>query len=161
MKIKMIDPDQLKPYFRNPRYNDKTVQALIKIIPKIGFNVPIVVDKDMVIIKGHARWNASRVLEMKKVPVIISEATEEQNNKDRILDNAVHELTEWNLEKLKVEIDKVGINLDEYKLKWVSKISSVTEGETEEDRLIHFLCPNCSKELTYSRKELLKWKSKK
>ena len=94
LKVLMIDPEKLKPYFRNPRNNDKTVEALVKIIPRVGFNVPIVVDKDLVIIKGHSRWNASRILGLKEVPIIISEASEEQNNKDRILDNAIHELTE-------------------------------------------------------------------
>ena len=84
LEIVMISPEKLKPYFRNPRNNDKTVEALVKIIPRVGFNVPIVVDKDMVIIKGHSRWNASRILGLKEVPVIISEASEEQNNKDRI-----------------------------------------------------------------------------
>ena len=81
LEVVMIDPEKLKPYFRNPRNNDKTVEALVKIIPRVGFNVPIVVDKNMVIIKGHSRWNASRILGLKEVPCIISEASEEQNNK--------------------------------------------------------------------------------
>ena len=55
LEIVMVDPMKLKPYFRNPRNNDKTVLALVKIIPRVGFNVPIVVDKDMAIIKGHSR----------------------------------------------------------------------------------------------------------
>ena len=57
LNIVMLSPEKLKPYFRNPRNNDKTVEALVKIIPRVGFNVPIVVDKNMVIIKGHSRWN--------------------------------------------------------------------------------------------------------
>ena len=84
LEIVMLDPEQLKPYFRNPRNNDKTVEALVKIIPRVGFNVPIVVDKDYVIIKGHSRWSASKILELKEVPCIISSASEEQNNKARI-----------------------------------------------------------------------------
>ena len=158
LEIVMIDPNKLKPYFRNPRNNDKTVNALVKIIPKVGFNVPIVVDKDLVIIKGHSRWNACRILEIKEVPVIISEASEEQNNKDRILDNAIHELTEWDFEKLKVELDLTGIDLDQYKLKWISKIIQVEPSGDKEDKdlLIRLLCPKCKKEIVISKKELLK-----
>lgn len=161
LKIVMIDPEKIKPYFRNPRNNDKTVEALVKIIPRVGFNVPIVVDKDLVIIKGHSRWNASRILGLKEVPCIISDASEEQNNKDRILDNAIHELTEWDYEKLKVELDLTGISLDNYKLKWISKIIDVTpagKGDKKEkkDVILTIPCPACMKEINFSKKELLK-----
>lgn len=162
LKIVMISPEKLKPYFRNPRNNDKTVEALVKIIPRVGFNVPIVVDKDMVIIKGHSRWNASRILGLKEVPVIISEASEEQNNKDRILDNAIHELTEWDYDKLKVELDLTGVDVDQYKLKWISKIIDTTpvpkkDGKKEEkkDIILTIPCPNCAREIQFSKKELL------
>ena len=162
LEIVMISPEKLKPYFRNPRNNDKTVEALVKIIPRVGFNVPIVVDKDMVIIKGHSRWNASRILGLKEVPVIISEASEEQNNKDRILDNAIHELTEWDYDKLKVELDLTGVDVDQYKLKWISKIIDTTpvpnkDGKKEEkkDIILTIPCPNCAREIQFSKKELL------
>lgn len=164
LEIVMISPEKLKPYFRNPRNNDKTVEALVKIIPRVGFNVPIVVDKDMVIIKGHSRWNASRILGLKEVPVIISEASEEQNNKDRILDNAIHELTEWDYDKLKVELDLTGVEVDQYKLKWISKIIDTTpvpkkdgkDKKEDKDIILTIPCPNCAKEIQYSKKELLK-----
>ena len=163
LEIVMIDPQKLKPYFRNPRNNDKTVEALVKIIPRVGFNVPIVVDKDLVIIKGHSRWNASRILGLKEVPVIISTASEEQNNKDRILDNAIHELTEWDYDKLKVELDETGIDIDQYKLKWISKIIDTTpvpkkdkDKKEEKDVILTIPCPNCMREINFSKKELLK-----
>ena len=162
LEVVMIDPEKIKPYFRNPRNNDKTVEALVKIIPRVGFNVPIVVDKDLVIIKGHSRWNASRILGLKEVPVIISEASEEQNNKDRILDNAIHELTEWDYDKLKVELDLTGVDVDQYKLKWISKIIDTTpvpkkDGKKEEkkDIILTIPCPNCAREIQFSKKELL------
>jgi len=162
LEVVMLDPNLLKPYFRNPRNNDKTVEALVKIIPRVGFNVPIVVDKNMVIIKGHSRWNASRILELKEVPVIISNASEEQNNKDRILDNAIHELTEWDYEKLKVELDLTGVSLDGYNLKWISKVIDTTpvphkdKDKKPSDVILTIPCPKCKKEIKFSKKELLK-----
>ena len=155
----MIDPVQLKPYFRNPRNNDKTVEALVRIIPRVGFNVPIVVDKDMVIIKGHSRWTASKILGLKEVPVIISSASEEQNNRDRVLDNAIHELTEWDYEKLKVELDLTGVSLDNYKLKWISKVIDLApvpkDKNVPDDVVLTIPCPRCKKDIEYSKKELL------
>ena len=159
LEIVMLKVEDIKPYFRNPRNNDKTVEALVKIIPRVGFNVPIVVDRDLVIIKGHSRWNASRILGLEEVPCIISSASEEQNNKDRILDNAIHELTEWDYEKLRVELDLTGVKLDDYKLKWISKVIDTTpvpkKNKEEQDTILSIPCPNCTKEIKYSRKELL------
>lgn len=160
LEVVMIETERLKPYFRNPRNNDKTVEALVKIIPRVGFNVPIVVDKDLVIIKGHSRWNAARILELKEVPCIISNATDEQNNKDRILDNAIHELTEWDYDKLKVELNLTGVSLDDYKLKWISKVIDTTpvphkDKKDKKDVILTIPCPKCKKEIQFSKKELL------
>ena len=73
LKIVMIDTDKIKPYHRNVRFNDETVMKLCEIIPKVGFNVPILIDKNNVIIKGHSRWKAGVKLGLSKLPCIISE----------------------------------------------------------------------------------------
>lgn len=160
LTIHMIDPKKLQPYFRNPRKNDETVLALVNMIPKVGFNVPIVVDTEMVIIKGHSRWNAARILELEEVPVIISEASDEQNDKDRILDNAIHDLTEWDYKGLRTEIDYTGLDLSNYRLSWIPKVVEVereVKPETGkiEDIEISMNCPSCQKKLKYTKKELL------
>ena len=49
MVLKNIN--EIKPYWRNPRHNDKTVEALVKVIPDVGFNVPLVIDSEGVIVK--------------------------------------------------------------------------------------------------------------
>lgn len=158
-----MSPNDIHPYFRNPRQNDRTVQALVDIIPRIGFNVPIVVDKDMVIIKGHSRWNASRILGLEEVPVIISEASDEQNGKDRILDNAIHELTEWDYEKLKIELKESNVDLSNYRLKWYNKVAEVKphdekDKEKKKEVVLKVVCPNpdCKHELLLNKKEILK-----
>lgn len=64
-ELKIVDQiimkklNEIKPYFRNPRKNDKTVDMLVKVIPQVGFNVPILIDKNGVIVKGHARYKAA------------------------------------------------------------------------------------------------------
>lgn len=50
--IVMKPVNEIIPYWRNPRRNDKTVDALVPVIQKYGFNVPIVVDKNGVVVKG-------------------------------------------------------------------------------------------------------------
>ena len=76
LQVVMMPVNEIIPYWRNPRRNDKTVDALEARIPKAEFNVPIVVDRNHVVIKGHARLRAAKRLGMEKVPVIISDVPE-------------------------------------------------------------------------------------
>lgn len=98
---------EIKPYVRNPRENDITVDKLVKIIPQVGFNVPLVLDKNGIIVKGHARFRAGIRLGMEEFPCIISEASDEQNKLDRISDNRVSEFSEWVMDALKEELDEL------------------------------------------------------
>lgn len=93
--IVMKKISEVKPYIRNPRKNDKTVELLVDIIPKVGFNVPIVIDKKGIIVKGHSRYKAAIKLGMKEVPCIVTEADEEAIKLDRIADNRISEFSEW------------------------------------------------------------------
>ena len=47
MKIHMIPPEELIPYDRNPRRNDKAVAVVMKSIEEFGFRVPIIVDPSL------------------------------------------------------------------------------------------------------------------
>ena len=110
--ITVLPIDQIKPYWRNPRRNDKTVEALKAVIPAVGFNVPIYIDKDYVIIKGHARYRAATQLGMTELPCIISTNTDEQNRLDRVADNKVSELAEWDIGELRYELENIDFDLE-------------------------------------------------
>lgn len=103
---------EIKPYVRNPRKNDKTVEQLCKIIPIVGFNVPLTIDPDGVIIKGHARFTAAIRLGMTELPCIISHASPDEIKADRITDNKISELSEWVTDELKHELDMLNIDFD-------------------------------------------------
>lgn len=108
LKIVLKSVDEIIPYWRNPRKNDKTVDALVEVIEKYGFNVPIVIDKNNVIVKGHARLKAAKRLGLDKVPCIVSEASEEAIKADRISDNKIQEMSAWDFTKLELEFQKIG-----------------------------------------------------
>ncbi len=112
-KIIMKRLNEIKPYFKNPRKNDKTVEMLVKVIPQVGFNVPILIDKDGVIVKGHARYKAAFKLGMEEVPCVVTNATPEQINLDRITDNRISELSEWMEEGLLHELDAIDVKFDD------------------------------------------------
>ena len=117
-EIIMVPIDKIIPYEKNPRKNSKTVELLVKVIPKVGFNVPLVLDTENVIVKGHARWLAAKQLGMTEVPCIYSYADPETIKADRIADNKVFEFTRWVQEELLHELDiiDIGIDLSEFGL---------------------------------------------
>ena len=55
MDIVNLKLSEIKPYENNPRYNDDAVDKVAKSIQEFGFKVPIVVDKNGVIIARHTR----------------------------------------------------------------------------------------------------------
>lgn len=111
-QIVMRKISEIKPYMRNPRKNEKTVELLCKVIPKVGFNVPLVIDEKGVIVKGHARFNAAIRLGMEEVPCIITHADEDAIKADRITDNKISEFSEWVNEELMHEIDMISLDID-------------------------------------------------
>ena len=104
----------LIPYANNPRNNDKAVEAVAASISNFGFKVPIVIDKNNIIVAGHTRAKAAKKLGIETVPVIIADdLTEEQVRAFRLADNKTGELAEWDLEKLSEELAGISeINME-------------------------------------------------
>lgn len=111
-QIVMKKISEVRPYVRNPRKNDKTVNLLVEIIPKVGFNVPLVIDRGGVIVKGHARYAAAIRLGMEQVPCVVTDADEETIKLDRLADNRISEFSEWINEDLLHEIDMLNLDFD-------------------------------------------------
>lgn len=104
-QILYADPLDLQPYENNPRINDYAVKKVMESIYEFGFRNPIIVDKDMVIIAGHTRREASILLGLAEVPYIVAEdMTPEQVKAFRIADNKLAELAVWDNDKLLEEL---------------------------------------------------------
>ena len=96
------------PYEKNPRKNDEAVKYVAESIKQFGFKVPIVIDKNNVIVAGHTRYKASKKLGLKEVPCIVADdLTEEQIKAYRLADNKVAELAEWDIDLLGEELDGI------------------------------------------------------
>lgn len=108
-----IDISMITPYENNPRNNEKAIDYVAESIKNFGFRVPIIIDKDNVIVAGHTRYKAAKQLEIKKVPcIVISDMTPEQIRAFRIADNKVSEYSTWNEEMLRKEL----LNLSDFEL---------------------------------------------
>lgn len=106
MEVKMLKLSDLKPYEKNPRKNDEAAKYVAESIREFGFKVPIVIDKDNVIVAGHTRYKAAKKLKLKEVPCIIADdLTDKQIKAYRLADNKVAEMSEWDVDLLSVELD--------------------------------------------------------
>ena len=96
----------IRPYEKNPRtIPAEAIEAVAKSIMTFGFQQPVVVDSEDVIIVGHTRYRAALKLGMKQVPVHVAEGlTPEQVQAYRIADNSTNTLTDWDLEMLSLEL---------------------------------------------------------
>lgn len=140
MKIKNVAIDTVIPYARNPRNNQGAIAKVAGSIKEFGWQQPIVVDSEMVVIAGHTRLAAAQSLGMKKVPIVIAEnLTPAQVKAYRLADNRVSQEAEWDHDLLTLELqDLVG---EEYNLdltgfsddELAALLAEETEGLTDED----------------------------
>lgn len=105
MQIQEIFLADLREYENNPRNNDGAVAAVAESIKSFGWRVPLVVDKDNIIVAGHTRYKAAQRLGLDKVPCIIADdLTPEQCRAYRLADNKTGELAEWDFSALEIEL---------------------------------------------------------
>ena len=125
MEIVLMSPAAIKPYDKNPRNNQPAVNAVAESIRRFGFRQPVVVDGDLVIVVGHTRWKAAKLLNLEEIPVHVArDLTPEAARAYRIADNKTNELAEWDDELLKgelaaliscdIDLTGVGFSADEW-----------------------------------------------
>jgi site-specific DNA-methyltransferase (adenine-specific) len=106
MEIVLKRLSDISPYENNPRKNDEAVKYVAESIREFGFKVPIVIDRNNIIVAGHTRYKAAKKLNIKEVPCIVADdLTDEQVKAFRLADNKVAEKAEWDFELLSDELD--------------------------------------------------------
>lgn len=116
MQIIYKGVNEVIPYEKNPRKNEEAVDYVAKSIKEFGFKVPIIIDKNNVIVTGHTRLKAAKKLGMTEVPVILADdLTDEQIKAFRLADNKVSEFASWDNGLLDEELnDILNINMEEF-----------------------------------------------
>lgn len=145
MNIINMKITDIRPYEKNPRINDGAVDAVARSIKEFGWQQPIVVDRDLVVIVGHTRLKAAEQLGLTEVPVVVANhLTPEQVQAYRIADNKTGEIAEWDYNLLPMELKDLqnadfdlsvlGFDSDELdKLLNGEEGDALIDGETEPD----------------------------
>lgn len=131
MEIKWCKIEDVKPYANNAKLHDKTqIANVAESIKQFGWQQPIVVDSDGVIIVGHCRYSAAKKLKLKEVPCVVADGlTEEQVKKYRLLDNKTNE-SDWNLGLLSDDLE--GLDFSGFDVDW-GIVDEEQETEAVED----------------------------
>lgn len=138
MNLINIPINELKPYKNNPRNNKKAIQKVANSIREFGFKIPIVIDKNNVIVCGHTRLEASKKLGLKEIPCIIADdLTEEQLKAFRIADNKVAEASEWDYELLDIEMDDIlNIDMEQFGFEFVDEEEQKKKNKEDTQRRV-------------------------
>jgi DNA modification methylase len=109
MQTQVWPISRIKPNPRNPRtHSAKQVRQIADSIVAFGFVSPIVIDEGCVIIAGHGRYAAAKLLGLKQVPVIEVQGLSEAKRRALALaDNKIGENAGWDRELLAIELPEL------------------------------------------------------
>lgn len=106
MEILQAKTADLIPYgFNNRDHSQQQIDRIANSINEFGFNQPIVVDEQNIVLVGHGRLEAAKKLGLEDVPVLKKIGLSETQKKAyRILDNKLQNDSTWNAESLEIEL---------------------------------------------------------
>ena len=148
MKYETRKTSELIPYEKNPRKNEAAIEPVAASIRDFGFKVPIVIDKNNVIVAGHTRLAAAQRLGIKEVPVIVADdLTPAQIKAYRLADNKTAEKADWDFDLLDEELAEIDFNMTEYGFEdtdfdWAD-VSDISNENYEEPGHTKLRCPVC------------------
>jgi hypothetical protein len=111
--IELLPVAELKAYKRKlKKHTDEQVHQIAGSIQEFGFNNPIVVDRETIVVAGHGRLAAALELGLHVVPVIrVAHLTPERVQAYRIAENVLASLVPLDRGVLKVELEEL-LSLD-------------------------------------------------
>ncbi len=109
--VRYVDPQKLKPNPANPRTHKKRqIDALGKSLTAFGFNIPIAVDSNDMVVAGHARLEAALKLKLDRVPVIsLAHLSPEQVKAYTIADNRLCDMSTWDEQTLALQLQDLSV----------------------------------------------------
>lgn len=124
LNVEDVEITKIITYDRNPRKNDHAVDKIAAAIAEFGFRVPLLIQRNHVLIDGHLRLKAAHKLNMASVPCIfVDDLSDAKIKAMRLSINKMAELAEWDegllalelqeLREMDFNIDVIGFDLSE------------------------------------------------
>ena len=132
-KYEMIDISELHPYENNARtHSDSQLEAICNSIKEFGFINPVIIDENNMILVGHGRIEASKMLGLTQAPFRrVTNLTDDQKRAYILADNKLSDLGGWDEEMLAQELESISLDMtafgfDDFNI-------DIDEPEIEED----------------------------
>lgn len=150
--------DEIAPYeFNNRNHSKRQIELIARSIKEFGFNQPIVVDEESVILVGHGRWFAARELGIDEVPVLVRAGlSDTQKRAYRILDNKLQNDSAWAVDNLGLELgwlEDNGLDLESWGLDELQGLlpegdefepaEEEAQSRLDEEKPDYVKCPSC------------------
>tara|TARA_R110000796_G_scaffold27504_1_gene75797 strand:- start:2297 stop:2911 length:615 start_codon:yes stop_codon:yes gene_type:complete len=109
LEIQYIATDNLIPYINNSRtHSEAQIHQITASIVEFGFTNPVLIDEKGMIIAGHGRVEAAKVLGIDEIPTItLKGLTDIQRQAYVIADNKLSLNSDWDYENLRQEIENL------------------------------------------------------
>ena len=138
MNVINMPTGELIPYENNTKIHPpEQVEHIANSIKRFGWQQPIVIDKNKVVIIGHGRLLAAKQMGLQEVPVVhADELSEEDAQALRLADNKLNE-SPWDFGKLEqelAELEIAGIDMSDFGFDELNGGGS-TESDIEEDEI--------------------------
>lgn len=148
MQIIERKTDELIPYERNQKkHDDKQIRNVANSIKRFGWQQPIVVDKKDVVVIGHCRLLAAKMLGLETVPVTVADDLSEDEIRElRIADNKTNE-SAWDFSLLDEDIQE--LSFDGFDFGFATMTDGVdidslfADAEPKEKEPKKIQCPHC------------------
>lgn len=134
MEITMRKVSELTPYEKNAKiHDDKQIANVANSIKHFGWQQPIVIDENGVVVIGHCRLLAAKKLKLKEVPVTVASGlTEDEIKELRIADNKTNE-SPWDLGLLAEDIEGLDFEGFDLDLGVDGEVVGITSDDVVED----------------------------
>lgn len=150
--IEWISVDELLTYPNNAKKHDaQQIERMKRSIEQFGFNDPIAIDKNNVIIEGHGRLIASKELGIEKLPCIRLEHLDDEEVKAyRNVHNKLNMDTGFDYDMLEMDLgDITNIDMTEFGFDTGADFdiddfwTDSEETKEKEPKKISVKCPHC------------------
>ena len=150
MEIEYKKLKDLKPYEKNAKLHPEyQLEQIKKSIQDFGFNDPIAIDANNVIVEGHGRYLAAKELNMKTVPVIRLDLNDDARKAYGLVHNKLTMNTGFDFDNLMGELETLSVDMEQYGFEAEEEENNYTienreySAEDFDDEKFEYECPEC------------------
>jgi ParB-like chromosome segregation protein Spo0J len=109
LRIETVAVGQITPNPRNPRTHSKSqIRQIAESMRAFGCTSPVVIDENNILIAGHGRLAAAKLLGLKTImAIVVSGLSDAKKRALALADNKIPQNAGWDLELLAAELESL------------------------------------------------------